>query len=589
MNRETRKNRLRQQVVMQEQGAESGQKRRRPFKWLLGIVVVLLLLGIGFCFYQVHRHSTAYETVWEKDFAEGGQKAEAFVGYETFAKGFIRYSKDGAAYYNADGKTIWERSYQLDAPVAAVSAKYAAIADQGGSKIYIFNESGNTGAVSTVRPVRKVTIADTGLVYAILQDDSAEYITAFRYDGSPIDLSVKSVLTGDGYPIDIAVSPDGSQLITTYAAIENGAVVNRVVFRNFGEIGKNADARRIVGGFSDDFAGHMAGRVYFSDDSHAQAFYDGGIVFFSTKVLTSPSVLKKVSFSDPILSIAMSKDYVAVILARGQENGEEETESAAQSEAESGNLKRAAAGFGSLFGTEAMMMQQIGGKAVSVSPFSLNTAAVGINGAAEGGAAETTKAAEGQNAAETKPSGAQAEAANSNAQPGQTNQTTAPAAEGAQAGNAEAQANPGETAANHTANMQPTAESTQTAESKPDTKESQAAEPNETGSETNAADADETNKNDSAAGTLYQLQVFKTNGQKIGEANFSTAYTAFEIQGKAVLLYSDSSLQTYGLDGRERASLELKNLEPAKVVRCGRGQNEFLVAGSSKLARIRLK
>ena len=70
----------------------------------------------------------------------------------------------------------------------------------------------------------------------------------------------------------------------------------------------------MVGGFTDEFAGHLVGKVNFSSNEYSQAFYDGGIAFFSTKVLTSPELLANVTFEEEINSIAYSKDYAAVVL-----------------------------------------------------------------------------------------------------------------------------------------------------------------------------------------------------------------------------------------------------------------------------------
>lgn len=535
-NRETQKNRLKRQIVSGQEEAAAAPKWRRP-QLLLGILAVLLLLLTVFFFYQTNRHSTAYETAWEKSFDTGGRKADAFLGYETFGNGMIRYSKDGAAYYNADGKTIWERSYQMNAPVSSVSEKYAVIADQGGSSIYIFNENGNTGAVSTVRPVTKAVVADTGVVYAILQDEDAEYITAFQSDGTPIDLSVKSVITGDGYPVDIAVSPDGTQLITSYAAIENGAVTNKVIFRNFGEIGKNADARRIVGGFSDEFEGHMTGRVHFSDNSAAQAFYDGGIVFFSTKVLTSPAVLKKAAFADPIRSVAMSEDYVAVVLMRGQ-GGDPAEETAASADGkktaqlpavQTDRMRRAAGLFGAGAGSD-----------VLEPAYRLAAAAQKAQEQPQGTGTEAEGSAEHVRAAAVQESSAKAQTQASGGSDEKTETSTA----------AEVRDKSDQKAKND-------GEAKKTEEERPD--------------------------------TLYQLQIFNTKGQKIGEANFSFPYTDFEIVGSQVLLYSEDQLHIYEKNGRERAALELKAEKVQKTVPCKGAQGEYLVAGNDALSRIKLK
>ena len=75
-----------------------------------------------------------------------------------------------------------------------------------------------------------------------------------------------------------------------------------------------ADATRVVGGFTEACGAHLVGRVNFSTNEYSQAYYDGGLAFFSTKVLTSPELISNETFEEEINSIAYSDKYVAVIL-----------------------------------------------------------------------------------------------------------------------------------------------------------------------------------------------------------------------------------------------------------------------------------
>ena len=319
-SREEQKQRLKSNVIdTKEELGKGEEKRLSPFVILL-FLLIAAVIGYGTYYYLNNSLSEDYSVLWERRPEELQGSVETFKGYESFADGIIKYTKDGAEYVDSKGQVIWERSYQLNSPIISVSDTHAVIADQGGTNIYIFSESMLTGTSETILPISLVRVSDSGVVYAVLNDSEAEYITAFREDGSAIDLSVKSIVTGDGYPFDIAVSPDGSELLTSYAGIDNGQIVNNVVFRNFSAVGQNEDARRIVGGFSDEFAGHLAGRVHFSTNESSQAFYDGGVVFFSTKVLNSPEITEHVRFDQKIDMIACSKDVVAVML---EEDGTE--------------------------------------------------------------------------------------------------------------------------------------------------------------------------------------------------------------------------------------------------------------------------
>lgn len=315
ITRQTQKNRLKQQIVPEPPEQGTGRRRLRlPLRLLLPALLIVLLLGTGVFWYLTNRHYEAFTITKETEPGTESGRAETFRSYLKFADGILRYSRDGASYINGDGKTIWERSYQMQNPVAEVNGDYAVIIDQGAQSIYIFNSKANTGVASAIYPVSRAAVSQSGVVYAVLKDEKADYITAFKPDGSGIDLSIKSVMTGDGYPLDIAVSADGTELLTSYVAIENSQVVQKVVFRNFDEVGKTADARRVVGGFTEEFDGHMVGRVHFSGNEYSQAFYDGGIAFFSTKVLTSPELLNQVDFEEEINSIAYSDQYVAAVL-----------------------------------------------------------------------------------------------------------------------------------------------------------------------------------------------------------------------------------------------------------------------------------
>ena len=324
IERENRKQELRRRVVdtkdlLLQQEAEQAQekgKRRQRRRRLLVFLAVVLVLGalVAGAIYMMKRPYTGCSQNWRNSFTgENGVSESDYEDYEIFGDGFLKVTRDGATYIDSSGKTIWNQSYEMNSPYVSISGDYCAIADQGKTAIYIMNKTGTTGQAETNLPITKISVAGTGVTYALLEDSKASYITVFSKEGAALDISIKSVLDGDGYPVDIAVSPDGTELIASFASIENGTIQNKVIFYNLSEIGQNAGSNRVVGGFTDDFSGHLAGRVHFSDDTHAQAFYDGGIAFFSTKVLTSPELSQKVEIEQTIQAITYADDYIGVI------------------------------------------------------------------------------------------------------------------------------------------------------------------------------------------------------------------------------------------------------------------------------------
>jgi hypothetical protein len=155
-------------------------------------------------------------------------------------------------------------------------------------------------------------VSAKGVVAALQEDSKASYIYLYKRDGSPLDIMVKSLLSGDGYPVDLSLSPNGTQLITSYMYLDQGMIKCKIVFYNFG-LGKN-DPNRVVGiFFPKDLGDAMAGRVRFLDESHSVIFSDKGIQFFSTRVETSPELVSQIPIEENIRSISYAQDKVGIV------------------------------------------------------------------------------------------------------------------------------------------------------------------------------------------------------------------------------------------------------------------------------------
>lgn len=336
MSREKKKNQLRRQMVSTQNRApvlrpESGRdymsedseeivekaikKVIRRRLTVIGLVTALVgAAAFGFYQYQRQHQYFAYKVSWEIPLSEG-----SYVGYEYFGSNLLKYTKDGASYSDHQGKIIWTHSYEMKAPIVSVKGGYAAIADQRGNKICIYDSSGHVGTASTVRPISKVAVAGNGVVAVVLEEATASYINFFVRNGNQLDLTIKTVMGRDGYPLDISFSNDGTQLVGSYIYLYGGELKNRVVFYDFSEVGKNVP-NRLVAGFDEDFDGTVASRVRYLAEPYSCAFTGDSLVFFSSKNLASPELIKKVEIEEEIQSIFYSEEYAGVIVRTG--NGE---------------------------------------------------------------------------------------------------------------------------------------------------------------------------------------------------------------------------------------------------------------------------
>ena len=327
MNRENKKRQLRRQIVppMYQNEQESEQAIRNAHKktvrkrMTIFIIAAVLLGGAAFGIYYYGRYHTFYDfqVVWEKNLTEENQEAAiqgegSFCGYMEFGDGVIKYTKDGASYIDSRGNAIWMQSYEMKSPFVTVNGDFAAIGDKQGNSIYICDRSGCQGQVTTTLPVLSLSVSAKGVVASVQEDSKASYIYLYKKDGSALDIYVKSLLSGDGYPVDVSLSPGGTQWITSFMFLEQGMIKNKIVFYNFG-LGKN-DPKRVVGIFlPEDLSDAMAGRVRFMDESHAVAFTDKGLQFFSTRVETSPESTSQILLDENIRSISYNDQYAGVI------------------------------------------------------------------------------------------------------------------------------------------------------------------------------------------------------------------------------------------------------------------------------------
>ncbi len=322
MNRETKKKHLRSRVITPGKPApqESSEKiikkahgtvlRRRLFI-LLGILIFLTISSIAYYWHQRGFQYKEATVIWERQY----ERDEAtFVQYVPYGENLLRYSKDGASHIDSAGKDIWVQPYEMRSPIVAVNGDYAAIADQQGSQIYIFDKNGLLGIAATTLPVMKLTISSKGLVAAILQDQTTSYIYYYTKEGQQMKLWLTSFLNGEiGYPLDISLSPDGSLLMGSFTYLKGGELKNRIAFYNFSEVGKNVPDR-FVGGFHEMYDKSMIPKVCYLDNIYSVAFADSSISFYSSLDVMSPRLLKQVPVEEEIRTVFYNSQYAGIIV-----------------------------------------------------------------------------------------------------------------------------------------------------------------------------------------------------------------------------------------------------------------------------------
>lgn len=267
------------------------------------ILLVAVIFSAGWYFYT-HRNKdySTYEVTNIMEIETG-----VLAKYAGFAEGIIRCTTDGVSYIKS-GKEVWNKSISIQNPILDICGDYIVLAEQKSNNITIFNKSGEQWDITMSYPVMSVEISGQGIVAAALDDGEANYIEVKDKNGESIAMG-RTVVQGDGYPIDISISNDGTKLAASYLGITNGTTQSNVVFYNYSAVGQN-EVDRIVGGFN-QYKTAIVPKVEFISNNVAAAFGTNLFTIYSIK--HKPSIVREEELEHRIESIFYNKGYIGIV------------------------------------------------------------------------------------------------------------------------------------------------------------------------------------------------------------------------------------------------------------------------------------
>ena len=269
---------------------EATVKRKiRRHKSRVAVVVTIIIIVILSAVYIVSRVIDNYDySSYEITNSVNREDIESSK-YIAFADGYVRYSNDGISYYKNSGKVIWNQTYSMQNPKVSICGNSIAVADINGSSAYSFNTSGQVGKADTSMPILQIEVSDSGKMAAVLEDNNANYINMYDTNGEKI-YSVKTTLSGDGYPIDISISSDAKKLIASFIKVSGDEIKTNVVFYNFSDVGD----------------------VKFVNDTTAVAVGENVVSIY--KIKEYPSLEHTINIDNEIQKIFCSDQYIGLVL-----------------------------------------------------------------------------------------------------------------------------------------------------------------------------------------------------------------------------------------------------------------------------------
>lgn len=229
------------------------------------------------------------------------------VQYFSLGSNIVSVSRDGASCMDTKGRQIWNITFDMQQPIVATGGDYMAIGDYDGSTIYMVSGSSSIGSVDTNMPIRGLTVAENGEVAAILNDTDVTWVYLFDSDGNTIAY-FKTTLSQSGYPLAVAISPNGKIVAISHLTIGTEQVSTSISFHNFGAAGQN-EVEKNVGGFN--YEDEVAPYLVYMNDSTCAAVTDKRLCYFNgTESLSAGA---DVAFDAEVQGVYSNSRYVALV------------------------------------------------------------------------------------------------------------------------------------------------------------------------------------------------------------------------------------------------------------------------------------
>ncbi len=318
-SRESKKRELRRRVVS-EPPEPSGQeweemqaevRRYRLRRLCIGAAALgcALLAFLLWTFFSSRAHYETAQVVWEKEAA-----GESASQYADLGAGVLQYGTDGMSYLDASGETVWNYGYSMRNPSVAINGEYGAVADLRSQDAYIFSLEGVQGTVRTNLPILNLTVSAHGVLALVLDETDANYIDFYDRTGIKLDISIRTALAGEGYPLDLSLSPTGTGLAVSIVYMDQGSLQSRVAFYNF-DVGKN-EADRVVGYFR--YGETLFPEVRYLTDQLVCAFGDSQAVLYSLENPAQPQLVAEIPCAGEVQSVLAREDAIGIVT---EENG----------------------------------------------------------------------------------------------------------------------------------------------------------------------------------------------------------------------------------------------------------------------------
>ena len=287
---------------LEEKLREYREQKKAKFKLFLRVLLVIGLLILVVDMIYALRSYSAYEATdsVERDRSSATQ-------FEMFGECLLEYSNDGISCMDVNHEIIWNQSFEMISPEIVICKEYLAIYDASGTQIYIMTKGGLQKRIETALPIQTVCIAEQGTIAVLMKENNVSQIKLFDTKGNEL---ANGKFYGDkgGFPIDIALSYDGTKLAVDMVNVAEGNVSTAISFYNFGSVGQS-EIDNNVGSYL--IEGVLVPQIEYVSNSRMIGIGTGRILVFEGS--QKPELAREIVLEEEILSCFHNEKYVGIV------------------------------------------------------------------------------------------------------------------------------------------------------------------------------------------------------------------------------------------------------------------------------------
>ena len=278
------------------------EHRKSILKRGIQVIGIVALLVIGVELFSALRSFDDYEIRDSID-----RKSSGSTQYEMFGDYLLEYSNDGISCVSGNRDIVWNQSFEMASPKVQICGDYLAVYDAAGTKLFILTESGLQKSLEMTSPIQTVCIANQGTVAVLMKENQESQVKLFDKKGNEL---ANGKFYGDkgGFPIDIALSHDGTKLAVDMIDVTAGQVNTTISFYNFGSVGQS-EIDNNVGTYT--FEGLIVPEIDYVSNSRMIGMGTGTLLVFDGT--QKPELSKEIYLEEEILSFFHNDKYVGIV------------------------------------------------------------------------------------------------------------------------------------------------------------------------------------------------------------------------------------------------------------------------------------